>query len=277
MLRKLNMIFVSETVSLDALLQIIDGMNGFVWRQPGWLNGILHKEKKNGRRTFIVWYDLNISEDFYTLTGRRSWKTPMLFEKALMGIGNTSMVYSQNLFEEQSKLPLVFGFQGASFVEYKPQRNKTQSCPLPDYFKHQYNKFCMKDKLPRVIFPIVPDEGIFNYDVKVTFSDTDHNRHVNICSYIRYCLDCGSKASVAGFYKSLEGDIAKYQVRQLKIVYNGEAFEGDSLIIKTWEDTTNNKENGYAGPVIYCAVIKNDKLIVRSAFTFHKKIKISKL
>ena len=201
----------------------------------------------------------------------------MLYETELKAIGNTSMSFSQKLLDGTTKNPVVTGGIGYGFVEYKAHRMQTQSAPLPGYFKEQYGRFCTEKKPPRLHFPDIPSKGTYDYDMKVMYTDTDHNRHVNICGYIRFCMDCGSKASLAGFYKSIAGDLAQYYVKRHRISYIGEAFEGDTVVVKTWESLCDEKENGNMTPVVYFAIVKKDKLIVRSSYTLHEHTHLAKL
>ena len=85
----------------------------------------------------------------------------MAFETALSYLGKTSLVSTQNLFHEVNKSPMVLGHFGASLVEYKPERKKTQSAPLPVELKSKYGKYCMAENIPPIEIPDVPADGTY--------------------------------------------------------------------------------------------------------------------
>ena len=150
-----------------------------------------------------------------------------------------------------------------SFVEYKGGQSATKSIPLPADLRGLYQKYCTQTT-PKLVFPDIPSTGTYDDTCVVSYSDTDDNRHTNMCSYMRFCLDCVSRASLAGYYKTISGDLAVYHVNRHKIFFSGEAYEADLLVIKTWEDLKCNE-----GPVIHFKIVKDEQVIVNCTYEFN--------
>ncbi|CAH1266835.1 Hypp3583 [Branchiostoma lanceolatum] len=58
----------------------------------------------------------------------------------------------------------------------------------------------------------------------------------SLAPYIWYCMDCATLGARSGAYSVLSGDLAKYNLKMLEVLYQNESLEGDILDIESWED-----------------------------------------
>ncbi|XP_078581926.1 uncharacterized protein LOC144865216 [Branchiostoma floridae x Branchiostoma japonicum] len=66
-------------------------------------------------------------------------------------------------------------------------------------------------------------------------SDLDFNGHTNQSNYIRFCSDAAAFATKLGRYPSLKGDLLKYPLKKIAMLYEKEALLGDPLQVESWE------------------------------------------
>ena len=76
----------------------------------------------------------------------------------------------------------------------------------------------------------------FRWRMRVAHSDTDVNQHVNQAMYCRYCTDAAASATHHGHLHYFRGDFYNYRVKQIDVLYQGEAFPDDELDVCVWED-----------------------------------------
>jgi acyl-CoA thioester hydrolase len=77
----------------------------------------------------------------------------------------------------------------------------------------------------------------YDYNVRVTESDTDMMQHVNNVVYLRYVQD----AAVAHWYAVASEDLVKevaWVARRHEIDYLRPAYSGEELVVKTWVGET---------------------------------------
>ena len=67
----------------------------------------------------------------------------------------------------------------------------------------------------------------------------DRNNHVNQSSYIKFCMDAATHASLSGHYVHFNEDMCLYAPLLWTISYVGECRANDELSIYTWQSESS--------------------------------------
>ncbi|XP_066300928.1 uncharacterized protein [Branchiostoma lanceolatum] len=97
---------------------------------------------------------------------------------------------------------------------------------------------------------------------EVRESDLDFNGHTNQSNYIRFCSDAAAIATKAGRYSSLKGDLLKYPVKRIAMLYQKEALLGDTLNVESWEIPSKPVSLGFT-------VKRGDDDVIQGLFELH--------
>ena len=106
----------------------------------------------------------------------------------------------------------------------------------------------------------------FRWRMRVAHSDTDVNQHVNQAMYCRYCTDAAASATHHGHLHYFRGDFYNYRVKQIDVLYQGEAFPDDELDVCVWEDenlanTLHFQILNGTSHVTFCTMLFNSPVI----------------
>ncbi|KAI8515407.1 hypothetical protein Bbelb_062200 [Branchiostoma belcheri] len=106
-----------------------------------------------------------------------------------------------------------------------------QPTALPQHLRRK-----TKGPRPTYSLPIPPNTPpMYSCKFTVGESDIDENGHTNQSVYVRLCSDTAAFGTKAGRYTSLSGDLLKYPVNKIAILYQREALSGDVLEVQSWE------------------------------------------
>ena len=165
-----------------------------------------------------------------------SVEMPMAFTSEVAFVGKTSLNIKYEIKSlDEGKLPLVNALKHAVWADNTTHLPKT----LPSEFLEVVKKSGLTMSPNRLIKyqpPQMP-EKTFQYPITVVPSDMDMVFHTNQATYVRYALDCATVAALAGFYQKYDRDICFYKVKNVSVLYRGESFTGDKLMVSTWQDS----------------------------------------
>lgn len=157
-----------------------------------------------------------------------------------MQLGNTS-------FTEEALLRDVGSNQILSKASYKLvhiNTNTARPMAVTDTIRQEIHKFLPKTeqqssvKIMEAFHSVPSNIQVFRYDVMTAFSDMDDNGHVNQISYMRFCIDGATCASVKDFFKCFKSDLSNYKVKETQCLYSGECKANEQLAVYLWEDET---------------------------------------
>ncbi|XP_062585930.1 uncharacterized protein LOC134247615 [Saccostrea cucullata] len=207
----------------------------------------------------IIKQQLNLDPEL-----QRASLTPAMklnFDVELIQLKQTSFTIVTNL-----KNGTTGKILGENFMKIvRINRTTRRSSSFPEWFYKKYAAFMNipghpsteKEELPEI------PKNAYKYDVIPGHSDEDVNCHLNQSSYIRFCMDAATSASLNGYYEHYTRDMCLYPSIQWTISYVGESIAGDQLTIFTWqkEHTPDN---------IQFAIERNGNLIFYASTIFGK-------
>lgn len=91
-------------------------------------------------------------------------------------------------------------------------------------------------RFPMVQLPSRVPEVNYSCRLPVLHDDMDFLFHANTSAYVKYAMECASRAAAAGFYTVLTGDLAFRCIRTMTSLFLDESVAGDVLDVSTWED-----------------------------------------
>ncbi|XP_078574512.1 uncharacterized protein LOC144860878 isoform X2 [Branchiostoma floridae x Branchiostoma japonicum] len=155
----------------------------------------------------------------------------------LRHIGNTSWVSIQEVRDSPTNELMIRGILqriNVSAIRRRPE-------PLPDWLKERYSYLTSSVSRPPTVqvFDEPTNVKCFRYSVVVAPSETDTNNHTFHASYLWYCMDCATVGARGGAYSVLRGNLAKFDLKMLEVLYQKESLEGDVLDIESWEDQSS--------------------------------------
>ena len=109
-------------------------------------------------------------------------------------------------------------------------------------WKQKYSSAVVENE--RLVVPVeaVPSDAtkvVSRYELRVRWNDTDGYKHTNYLSYIKFCFDAAQDAVVSGKYSGFAGDILRYGVKEVEMVYKAETLANEVLTIVSWQDDAN--------------------------------------
>ena len=199
---------------------------------------------------------INISRLFYE---RASFNWPFVMATRLGYVGNSSMSKVLEMRDRKDDLVVAQTERSLVFVG----TNSRKRVEIPAKRKEYLQQFSTKED-PLRIAPVAPPGDSFNFDIRVTASDTDMLYHVNQATWLQYCTDCAAEGISQGFFNHFKFDPFTYQVKETQILYFSEGFPGDLLTVSAWE-TTETKDT------ILFQIKKGDEQCAFCSFKFHKE------
>lgn len=189
----------------------------------------------------------------------------LLFDVKLLEVGERSITNVTELRDGSTKERL-----GETFLKFVRFSRKTRrSISFPEWYikslelheSPQKQQFRSKTALPDI-----PDNA-FKFRLVPNYSDMDRNNHVNQSSYIKFCMDAATHASLSGHYVHFNEDMCLYAPLLWTISYVGECRANDELSIYTWQSESSSPEH------IEFSILLNDRLIFHASTIFEKEAK----
>eukprot|EP00058_Branchiostoma_floridae_P003693 XP_002589181.1 hypothetical protein BRAFLDRAFT_74661 [Branchiostoma floridae] len=148
-------------------------------------------------------------------------------------IGKTSMVFKLKILDANGKEVIAEDYRHCQSVSSKTHRSQ----PWAAWVSQRYPDLCAAPPVP-IVEPYghITAEPTFTYTVKVAPSDMDLYRHAPFYQYVRYCCDCAFHGAEQGAYSIITGDAARYRVKRVETLHQGQARAGDVLTVESWED-----------------------------------------
>ena len=259
-----NFVF-SGNVNLWNMTRWFEGIRNLAWSHPDFF---LQDTIKDDGLVFNVGARTNVTDQYYTrlpclFRGHVASDIPfpppdqgLKVDLVLHHIGRTSLQLLQNVHHLSSQDLLASGITTLVMVNRTTRRPLT----LPPNLMQDFGHLVEKSPEPRVE-PADPPPSAFEYHMVVQHSDHDAYYHANHSAYVRFCMNAGTTASMAGFYKHLQGDLAKFKVKTMSQIFLSESSAGDNLKVITWDDSQT------AG-LVHFQVMKDDSPIYYSAIQF---------
>lgn len=193
-------------------------------------------------------------------------KFTMLFDLRLVEVGKTSVQFVVEFKDGNTRE--VYGENLIKMV--RMSRKTRRPVTFPEWFYEKYdsyrNSYGSTQALPRDALPKIPDNA-FKFDLIPRHSDSDRNNHVNQSSYIKFCMDAATHASLSGHYVHFNEDMCLYAPLLWTISYVGECRANDELSIYTWQSESSSPEH------IEFSILLNDRLIFHASTIFEKEAK----
>ena len=170
-------------------------------------------------------------------------------------VGRSSYQVVHSCWSEKSGALLYEAVKQGVFVDTATMKSKVLRGPMKEIIE-RYKTATPTKKIPNLV---KPDKNIYTTKQRVYWSDIDILGHVNNANYLRFCSDAMTEAGLKGLFRSVEGDLGRYWIQNVEILYKGEAKAGDVLDIHVWEDPTKAMlihsfiEKG-AVPVVQCSI-----------------------
>ncbi|CAH1241125.1 Hypp6311 [Branchiostoma lanceolatum] len=123
----------------------------------------------------------------------------------------------------------------AQYVNFDMDSRRPKT--LPDWVRERYAHLTSRPRPTTVnVFEMPACSTPFVHSIRVPASHIDWNRHVGQQYYYSYCFDCAALGARNGMYSTVRGDIFRHNVREISVLYQREALEGDLLTVESWED-----------------------------------------
>jgi acyl-CoA thioesterase FadM len=196
------------------------------------------------------------------LYDRAAIEFPMKYSYQLSSVGRSSIDSKVTVTEQLTGEPLLTCQLRSVAVSTKSQTSMA--------FADSVRQVLLEKVVPGGdAFPVfhppssIP-EHTFSCRITVRYSDMDRLFHTSTKGYFAIIEECAAQATAAGFYSTVDGDIAFYQTESVSAVFFGESFAGDELELTTWEDLAN-------GVWLYFVVRKNEQSICYAKMKFVEK------
>ncbi|XP_061181550.1 uncharacterized protein LOC133190096 [Saccostrea echinata] len=190
------------------------------------------------------------------------------FDVELKQLKQTSFICAVKLKNEATGEILGENFMKVVRINRKTRRPSS----FPEWFYKKHAVFMNAVGHPgteKEDLPEIPKHA-YKYVVVAGHSDEDTNGHLNQSSYIRFCMDAATNASLKGYYEHYTSDMCLYPSLQWTISYMGEGLAGDQLTIFTWQKE-HSPDN------IRFAIVRNGNQILYASTVFGKTAKEKRL
>jgi acyl-CoA thioesterase FadM len=227
-------------------------------------NGFLDFTKIDGREAgmVIVKQQIQLNPKLHEMT--LNSKTSLQFHLKLLQVGKTSILYVIHFLDGDTKQVL-----GENYVKFVRMSRKTRrAIAFPEWFYEKYALYMNSSGHPALAKEILPEipETAFKLVVVPNHSDTDRNNHVNQSSYIKFCMDVATHASLSGHYTHFTEDMCLYPSCQWVISYVGESNANDELHIYTWQQEGAIEH-------LYFSILLKGRTIFHASTIFEKDAK----
>lgn len=205
----------------------------------------------------ILKQTLDMSPMLYRYTYKTHIK--LRFIMRLKEVGNSSVIFDTSLFDGDTDT--LLGRNLLKFVQI--DHTTRRPLPFPDWFQEKFSHLPFTGTITEMNKSVLPEtpETCFRWKVIIRYSDLDKNFHSNQASYIKLCMDCATKALVAGYLRHYKDDMCWYNVEQISINYIGESFVDDELVICVWQDQEQVSK-------VFFSVLRKNKRIMFAEFKF---------
>jgi acyl-CoA thioesterase FadM len=196
------------------------------------------------------------------LHDRAAIEYPMKHSYQVANVGRSSFDSKFTVTEQLTGEPLLTCLMRSVAVNIKSKTSVT----LPDSLRRELLEEVIPggDAFPAFYPPASVPEHTFSCRITVRYSDMDRIFHTSSKGYFAIIEECAAQATAAGFYSTVDGDIAFYQTESLSIVFVGESFAGDQLEVTTWEDVADRLR-------LYFFIRKNEETISYAKLQVFKK------
>jgi acyl-CoA thioesterase FadM len=195
-----------------------------------------------GIYTFFASSKVTVSNELYSCyslaTPSTTCPQPLDIRLKLGYIGNSSLSTVATIIDRSTGAALAQNINHVALVSMQTRR----PTPIPDWWKEKYSS-AVTDSKPLVIpvmdVPTHLQMGMARYDMKVPWSEVDGYRHTSYLSYIRFCFDAATDATVKGCYTAFSGDFLNYRAKSIQALYKNECLANDMLTVVSWEAPDN--------------------------------------
>ena len=251
----------------------------YVYNIPGF---IMHQSGKEGHGGVIRSLHIDISEEFNHIVLDRYSNVPdnsllpwrCHFKFCISHVGRTS----------KSTVTELFDGMGAGCDLQQGMPNATRLCTTtyqwinlnlqtrrPDQWDDDQVVLARRLNLPTkytgggvVTQPRTVPEVAFTYSKEITSKYIDTNGHINYAVYFFGIMDGILKAQELGLLRAFKGvDVRQSHLREVSILYDGEAMEGDTINISVWNAEQDDKE-------VDAKITKGSNMLTFAMFRFGK-------
>ena len=195
--------------------------------------------RMTGRLPFTLGLKILVYPQYYHCLYSYQTKEAYECDAELVGLGKTSAVFEVRMRDAKTEEILIKQTVIGVYVHPRTRRPVAHPQKVYDQFDERL-KIYKAPKLVRLELPT--NVKLYHHSIVTTHSDCDRNRHTNRAIYIRYAMDTGTRASTSGFYNNFKGDLMKYKIKELIVLYRGETRPGTRADVYTWEDQNDDKK-----------------------------------
>lgn len=232
-------------------------------------NGFIDFQKIDGREAGIVIVKQGLKLKANLHQKSLNSRFDILINTQLLQVGKTSLVFNMEFIDGTTKE--VFGENIIKSV--RMNRKTRRPMAFPDWFYEKYKSYT-ESTVPNVLtkqpLPEIP-KNAFQFVVVPRHSDTDRNNHVNQSSYIKFCMDVATHASLSGYYAYYTQDMCLYAPLHWTISYVGECVANDNLHVYTWQDDDSAPSH------IQFSILLKDRVIFHASTIFDSEPKKRRL
>jgi acyl-CoA thioesterase FadM len=114
--------------------------------------------------------------------------------------------------------------------------------PIPDWWKEKYGSSAVGNERLVIQAEQIPSDPAVNlarYEMKIPWNEMDGYGHTNYLSYIKFCFDAAADAVAKNAYSAFSGDILRYNVKTIQLLFKAESRPNDMLEVVSWQSPTN--------------------------------------
>ena len=229
---------------------------------PYWLDkGFINDKLGQGLHQGVVAIEMNCEKKYYS-EAQMDW--PLILTRTTHHMGTRSITHKSVLHRQG--VALCTSLITTVIIDAKSGK----SLPLPELLRNAFKADTNNEKpsaMPRLKLP--PSGQYHSWPVRVAHTDIDFNQHLNTSAYVRYCIDCGTDASVKGFLRNLRTSDGLPKIARVKLEYLAESRGGDRLDVCAWE----HPEHTDALQFIILNCDNGDSPVFRCILCFHDDFK----
>ncbi|XP_060063175.1 uncharacterized protein LOC132543677 [Ylistrum balloti] len=208
-------------------------------------------------RAYTVQEDIFYSPKLQQKTPRDN--VSLLHRVTFVSLGKTSFSIIQTLIDPLSMEQLVRLESKVVSVDSESRR----PLKLPEWVNETFSKFPKTDLtiMSTRQEDLIPPPDAFRTLTRSRPSDMDTNFHVNFAVFYRFCTDCATEASLAGYYRYYKEDMCWYPILETKVTFLGEAPSSVNLDVYSWQETHDVQR-------FYFAIYLRNKRIFQASFLY---------
>lgn len=208
-------------------------------------------------RLFVVREKMVLSLKFHQLFSLAGNLKGFIYTCTLLSVSNSSLIMLMSIADKDTRERYLAIETKLVLVNADTRRSTIVPKSFSDYM-NQYIDHNQNSRITGKQDILVPPQKAFKTILHTRYSDLDFNYHVNVAEYFRLCSECGTEASLSGYFRHYTSDIAKYPLLDIDATFLGECGPREKLTAVMWQDDNHAQR-------IYFVVYLKDKAIFQAS------------